>query len=736
MNTGIIHIICVIGFILIIISLLIFIVYVLIRDVIKKENYTTSDKSNYIKKIREEFLTYLENLKPVEPLYWENDITICIKTFNRPSCLVRLIKSIRNLYMTVKIILIDDSQFPLLTDGFYKPNIEVIVLNNYIGVSGRNEGLKRTKTKYFMLMDDDMYLIPETNIWEMWNFLNTNSRFTLISGRLSDRGSFNGVYEIDNKQKIVNTNENKIISIIDNSKVEVNRAHNFFLSRTKELQAVPWDENLLTAEHEEHFYRMFLHGFVIADDSNIIIGHDKGIGCDDKIFSYSSYRESSKFQSYILHKHNLVKFEGLELSSRQYKYADIIRDINDKIGIEFHLFHGTALGVMKTRDIDLDDTAIDIAIFKKDFDKTNFQIISNNLHLTNVSVYNNMLLKGVKDNVNITITIIFNKPNFFWFITLFGNEQRIQKWKLPKYELQLIDAFGKSYYIFPIKYFSSLYGDNWQNTSIKHLPFLMFNNKIGFKWHDKKGDYDNDGPIPIITNNFVNDFFRDNIWIINMKNRPDKLAKSMYELSKINIKPKHFEGIDGKKDIRVQIELNKSSTIINSGEVGCALSHKLLWEDIVRNKIPWTLIFEDDIIVPQNITQATFGEVIVEATTGWRNPQVIYFGYQFEDYIIRHKDINRYNDVSVGSTQTCSTYAYAISWRGARDLLKTLDVWDKPIDLKMKFDFCGNDKCMAAIYKKEYNTYTPISGKGIIVHSENEYSDIGAHTWIKELHNK
>ena len=95
------------------------------------------------------------------------------------------------------------------------------------------------------------------------------------------------------------------------------------------------------------------------------------------------------------------------------------------------------------------------------------------------------------------------------------------------------------------------------------------------------------------------------------------------------------------------------------------------------------------------------------------------------------EQLNKEFDISVGDTQTCSTYAYAITWRGAQALLKTLDVWDKPIDLSLKYDFCGDFKCLASIYNKDHEEWRKNSGRGIVLHLENDSSDIGIHTWIK-----
>ena len=93
-----------------------------------------------------------------------DDVTIAIKTFERPESLKDLLVSIRKFYPQTPIIVADDSKIP------YTPqmardfsNIECISLPFDVGISvGRNAMLKRIKTKYFVLCDDDLLFYEQT----------------------------------------------------------------------------------------------------------------------------------------------------------------------------------------------------------------------------------------------------------------------------------------------------------------------------------------------------------------------------------------------------------------------------------------------------------------------------------------------------------------------------------------------------------------------------------------------
>src|SRR5581483_11515366 len=72
------------------------------------------------------------------------DLTALIKTCERPATLRRLLRGIRRLYPTLRVVVVDDSRDPVRLEG-----VEVVRLPYRSGISqGRNEGLRHVETPY------------------------------------------------------------------------------------------------------------------------------------------------------------------------------------------------------------------------------------------------------------------------------------------------------------------------------------------------------------------------------------------------------------------------------------------------------------------------------------------------------------------------------------------------------------------------------------------------------------
>lgn len=92
------------------------------------------------------------------------------------------------------------------------------------------------------------------------------------------------------------------------------------------------------------------------------------------------------------------------------------------------------------------------------------------------------------------------------------------------------------------------------------------------------------------------------VFVINLDRRKDRLEAIAQVLLNMNVKWRRFSAIDGRA-----IAFGKSvdwwkSRIYNEfrgplyGAIGCFLSHRAIWEIIVREGIPEALILEDDVV--------------------------------------------------------------------------------------------------------------------------------------------
>ena len=126
-----------------------------------------------------------------------------------------------------------------------------------------------------------------------------------------------------------------------------------------------------------------------------------------------------------------------------------------------------------------------------------------------------------------------------------------------------------------------------------------------------------------------------NIYIINLKRRKDKLKRMLKRINEIDpdgdINITIFEAIDGININSKYLEENNAGILetwkdpfkkssITNGEIGCALSHCTIWEEIVKNNYNHSLIIEDD---------AVFSDDFINKTNTYDEPidaDLIYFG--------------------------------------------------------------------------------------------------------------
>ena len=167
----------------------------------------------------------------------------------------------------------------------------------------------------------------------------------------------------------------------------------------------------------------------------------------------------------------------------------------------------------------------------------------------------------------------------------------------------------------------------------------------------------------------------------------------------------------------------RNSTKISKGEVACTMSHREIWKHAFKNKIPWTLIFEDDIHILESISQYEFGEGMAEALAGRRNPQMVYFGAcsKANDELEQH---NKFNSIKVSDTCPYCTHAYAFTWKIAQELLRNTEVYDQPVDMIIN----GNKVCkpglISLVDTKEMSDDNRGFGNGIVLQNRDKYPSV------------
>lgn len=176
-----------------------------------------------------------------------DNVTAIVKTFERPACLQRLLKSIARHYPGLTVLVADDSLNPLSAIDGAKT---VIQLPYDVGIArGRNTLLNAVDTPYFLLLDDDFIFSERTNLQLMYDVL-SNTTFNLVGGRI---GRFiGGIF----------SKRGRSLHICNRHNLGYESGYpiyecvlNFFMAETAAVREVHWDDNLKRREHVDFFLR-------------------------------------------------------------------------------------------------------------------------------------------------------------------------------------------------------------------------------------------------------------------------------------------------------------------------------------------------------------------------------------------------------------------------------------------------------------------------------------------------
>lgn len=167
-----------------------------------------------------------------------------------------------------------------------------------------------------------------------------------------------------------------------------------------------------------------------------------------------------------------------------------------------------------------------------------------------------------------------------------------------------------------------------------------------------------------------------NIYVISLARSPERKINVNKQLNGINFK--YFEAVDGKNLTDNQKELEKKYVepgSLNPGQIGCLLSHVLLWKQIIQSQMQHTLVLEDDITVVHPFND------IINKLINIKNYDIIYIGHCLQptqgEMISTIDNINIHESIS-----PLCTHAYLLSYNGAVKLLEYFNnhLADGPVD--------------------------------------------------------
>jgi glycosyltransferase involved in cell wall biosynthesis len=210
----------------------------------------------------------------------ERDVTIAVKTFQRPQALLRLVESIRRYYPAIAVDVVDDTAEPLepvpaeITRYRHEPF-------NSLGVSaGRNLGLRHVETDFVLFCDDDMVFGRRTDLAKMLDTLGS-TRFDVVSCMWMDhepwrsirRGfrRYEGTLDVEGGTLVHRLGATR--GTVDGLPV-FDIVHQFFVASVETLGADPWDARMKVAgEHVDFFLTLKERGLLSTRLSDVVVHH-------------------------------------------------------------------------------------------------------------------------------------------------------------------------------------------------------------------------------------------------------------------------------------------------------------------------------------------------------------------------------------------------------------------------------------------------------------------------------
>ncbi|XP_002733952.1 beta-1,4 N-acetylgalactosaminyltransferase 1-like [Saccoglossus kowalevskii] len=257
-------------------------------------------------------------------------VTIITKTFERYDCLQRLVKSIRQFYPNIRIIIADDSEFPEIIN---EPNIRHLTIPFRDGCfAGRNLALSQVTTKYVLFADDDFVFTNETRLERMMEKLDyLESEIDIVTGPIAHLPTLNYIFKFaeDHGKGIcamgmmaIDQEQRKVAGFPQCYWGEM--LNNFFMARTSVLRRIGFDPGFIYAGHEEFWLDAVGKARSIAC-YDVSVGHDH-----TETEKYGPYRFQTetrrKRDPHLLFSNNLCYWKNWEFEEKPETFLDPMKD--------------------------------------------------------------------------------------------------------------------------------------------------------------------------------------------------------------------------------------------------------------------------------------------------------------------------------------------------------------------------------------------------------------------------
>lgn len=245
-----------------------------------------------------------------------SEVSIIIKTFERPKSLERLLNSILSSTASgSRILIADDSWRRTTSDLLRREGIDYFKLPYDSGLSyGRNYLVDRVTTPYCVVLDDDLIFTRGTRLDILFEIVKYMG-FDLAAGEgnLLVRGK-PGYANIEVRDKNLTIEPGATPRTYYNGLPVYDMVNNFFLAKTETLRDVRWDERFkIYGEHTDFFLR-YSAKYRVTFTDRVVINHEEGgyslLGSIGKYSPGRQFRSSRIFAS----KHGVIRAGGKHIA--------------------------------------------------------------------------------------------------------------------------------------------------------------------------------------------------------------------------------------------------------------------------------------------------------------------------------------------------------------------------------------------------------------------------------------
>jgi glycosyl transferase family 25 len=169
-----------------------------------------------------------------------------------------------------------------------------------------------------------------------------------------------------------------------------------------------------------------------------------------------------------------------------------------------------------------------------------------------------------------------------------------------------------------------------------------------------------------------------NNYVISLKSAVDRRAHIQNEFNSQSIPFNFFEAIEPalNKELLEKFKLNTKANKLTENETACFLSHFSLWNKVIKEKLNYIVIFEDDIYLSENASDFLCGEWPV-------NKDIIKIEKVYKKVVLKQNEKIKVgeSEYTIGVLQKGHLGAggYVLSYAAAKDLIayvQSLNVLD------------------------------------------------------------